>query len=235
MNKLQDMPSEHEASGKHRAMVNLLNKSGTALVEEMTPVKAVLNHMVIGLCGEVGELADAIKRHTMYNKELDFENVVEELGDLEFYMEGLRQALELTRTETLEQNYDKLMKKRYPNGFSNEAAINRADKLETAAAVVESLIRAEEINFKKVPAPTVFSGLAAQPLNVAALIDLNQSIAVEPNPPRSTGYYWVHKSSGDLDLEVALWDSVLKHWLTCGNEVVLFAVHEVVAKVEEPK
>ena len=51
--------------------------------------------MVVGVSGEAGELLDAVKKAVIYRKPLDLENVIEELGDLEFYMEGLRQGLEI--------------------------------------------------------------------------------------------------------------------------------------------
>lgn len=88
-------------------------------------------HMLIGLSGEVGELQDAFKKHVMYDKPLDLVNVIEELGDIEFYLEGLRQSLGVTRAEILIANINKL-EKRYKLGkYSNTEAQVRADKLET--------------------------------------------------------------------------------------------------------
>lgn len=115
---------------KHQDMVKLLAKPGEAIIESLTPDKAHMLHMAVGVAGEGGELLDAIKKHVIYNKNLDRANVVEELGDLEFYMEGLRERTGITREETLEHNYHKLMKKRYPNGYSDQAAQDRADKQE---------------------------------------------------------------------------------------------------------
>lgn len=112
----------------HSQMVAHLVKAGSQILHELNPDKVNLWHMATGVAGEAGELLDAIKKNVAYNKALDRANVIEELGDLEFYMEGLRQELEISREDTLVFNYDKLMIKRYPNGFSNEAAIARADK-----------------------------------------------------------------------------------------------------------
>ena len=113
---------------KHADMVFLLAKPGIAILASMNEDKANLWHMATGIAGESGEIIDAIKKHVAYNKPLDRENVIEELGDIEFYMQGLRDALSITREETLEHNYTKLMTKRYPNGYSDEAAQARADK-----------------------------------------------------------------------------------------------------------
>lgn len=113
---------------EHKDMVNQSVKKGHVLVEEMTPDKAHLNHMSIGLAGEVGELLDAIKKMTCYNQEIDMENVVEELGDIEFYLEGIRSTLGVSRNLTLKANINKLSV-RYPNlNYSNEKAKQRLDK-----------------------------------------------------------------------------------------------------------
>tara|TARA_R110000772_G_scaffold242198_1_gene354596 strand:+ start:1959 stop:2297 length:339 start_codon:yes stop_codon:yes gene_type:complete len=108
-------------------MVAALVKNPMQLMEEVTPEKLNLLHMAVGVAGEAGELLDAAKKCVMYNKSLDVENVIEELGDIEFYMEGLRQHLGITREETLDANIAKLGV-RYAKGFSNEAAQARADK-----------------------------------------------------------------------------------------------------------
>ena len=43
-------------------------------------------HATLGLIGEIGELCDAIKKHEIYNQELDIVNVKEELGDILYYV-----------------------------------------------------------------------------------------------------------------------------------------------------
>lgn len=108
-------------------MVKALAKPGKDIVESLTPEDAHNLHMAVGIVGEAGELIDAIKKAVIYRKPLDRENVVEELGDLEFYMEGLRQGLNITREETLAENVEKLSV-RYGKTYSNEAAQTRADK-----------------------------------------------------------------------------------------------------------
>ena len=67
------------------------------------------------------------KKHAIYNKPLDRDNVVEELGDIEFYLQQLRVRLSITREETLHANVQKL-RKRYASGYSDAAAQARADK-----------------------------------------------------------------------------------------------------------
>lgn len=111
-------------------MVGRLAKPGSAIVEGLTWRTAHLLHMAVGVSGEAGELLDAVKKTAIYCKPLDPANVVEELGDLEFYMEGMRQAIGVSREECLAANMEKLAR-RYPAGFSNAAAQARADKAES--------------------------------------------------------------------------------------------------------
>lgn len=90
-----------------------------------------LLHMLLGMAGEVGELVDAFKRYLIYDQPLDVENVREELGDIEYFLAGLRLGfLDMggsTRPEILAANVAKLSA-RYPEGYSNQAAQERADK-----------------------------------------------------------------------------------------------------------
>lgn len=116
--------------GDHQNLVEDLAKDGDEILAELSYVDAEIWHMATGICTEAGELLDAVKKRVIYAKELDRPNVIEELGDLEFYMEGLRQVLGIDRNHTLEANITKL-RKRYGAQYSNEAAIARADKEES--------------------------------------------------------------------------------------------------------
>jgi NTP pyrophosphatase (non-canonical NTP hydrolase) len=113
---------------QHDALIEYTVKSGQAIMEELTTKQAHLIHMVMGIAGEAGELLDAVKKSTIYQRPIDMENIVEELGDLEYYMKGLRRSLGITRQETLKHNIDKLYT-RYAQGYSNSAAQARIDKL----------------------------------------------------------------------------------------------------------
>lgn len=97
------------------------------LVKDMGSLDNDLTHMTLGIAGESGEIVDAIKKKVIYDKLLDTDNLLEELGDLEFYMAGMRQLLQVSRAEILAMNIAKL-EKRYKNGYSDAAAIARADK-----------------------------------------------------------------------------------------------------------
>lgn len=116
---------------EHAAMVARLAKPGADILAQLDAAKCDLWHMASCVPGEAGELFDAVKKFVIYGKgAIDIENVVEELGDLEFYMAGVRKALGITRERTLQANIAKLEGKngRYKEGYSDAAALNRADK-----------------------------------------------------------------------------------------------------------
>lgn len=112
----------------HSAMVRGLAKDGDAIIDSLDRSKAHLLHMVVGVSGEAGELLDAVKKHVIYNKELDVHNVIEELGDIEFYLEGIRQELGIERDETIKHNMDKLSQRYATRKYSDDQAQARADK-----------------------------------------------------------------------------------------------------------
>lgn len=117
---------------EHEILVKDLAKPGELILSELTPEEAHLIHMAMCIAGEAGEIIDAVKRQAIYRKPLDVENLKEELGDLEFYIEGLRQAVGLSREEVLQHNIRKL-RKRYGEKYSDKAAIERTDKEEVVS------------------------------------------------------------------------------------------------------
>lgn len=122
--------SVEEVNHEHAKMVKTLVKSGNDIMLTLTTQRLEVVHAAIGVAGEAGELLDAVKKHVIYNKDLDIDNVVEELGDLEFYMEDLRAKLGITREQTLKANMKKLGK-RYKNyQYTDQQAHDRADKEE---------------------------------------------------------------------------------------------------------
>ena len=111
-------------------------KNPDHIVEEFNGTKADLLHMAVGISKEAGELLDAVARLCFYDKELDLENVVEEMGDIEFFLSGLRDRVAMIlgintvqlQKQVLGRNVAKLSR-RYSSGkFSNDQANARADK-----------------------------------------------------------------------------------------------------------
>lgn len=113
---------------EHEELVRHIAKSGQEIKDSLSAKDLDLWHHATGCATEAGELLDAAKKVAIYNKPVDRENVIEELGDLEFYMQGIRANLGITREECLAHNIAKLTK-RYPKGtFDNADAVARADK-----------------------------------------------------------------------------------------------------------
>jgi NTP pyrophosphatase (non-canonical NTP hydrolase) len=121
---------------EHHVMVDTLAKPPEDILAGLmaNPRIVHLLHMAIGIAGEAGELLDAVKKAAIYNKPLDVENIIEEMGDLEFYMAGVRSYLRVARDSILKANVDKL-NKRYAGKYSDQKAQDRADKVINATVV----------------------------------------------------------------------------------------------------
>ena len=61
--------------------------------KQLSFVKHV-EHMALGMAGEMGEIIDAIKKAEIYGKELDRVNLAEEVGDVFWYAAGFASTLE---------------------------------------------------------------------------------------------------------------------------------------------
>lgn len=86
-----------------------------------------LNHSLHGLISESGEIADTVKRHIIYEQPLDVDNLEEEIGDLMWYVAVMCYVNNISLEKAMKRNIDKLLK-RYPEKFTTEAAVKRADK-----------------------------------------------------------------------------------------------------------
>lgn len=109
-----------EAQIRYDQFVAQLFKADTA------PMMAL--HAALGVCGEAGELADAIKKQYVYGKGVDIENIIEELGDLRFYIQAVMNHYGLREQDILQVNANKLALRYKSLTYSDEAAIDRADK-----------------------------------------------------------------------------------------------------------
>lgn len=86
--------------------------------------KDVLINGVMGLCGESGEAIDIVKKHLSQGHELDRQALIEELGDIAWYLAQTAYAMDVSLEDVLNGNIEKL-KRRYPEGFDPERSINR--------------------------------------------------------------------------------------------------------------
>ena len=81
-------------------------------------------HALMGITTECGELMDQLKKHLIYGKPLDFTNIMEEDGDLRWYLSLLETACQYTADTAQERNIAKL-RARFPNRFTEIDALNR--------------------------------------------------------------------------------------------------------------
>ena len=86
-------------------------------------------HASMGMVTEAGELADMLKKHIFYGKEVDKTNAIEEAGDVLWYLAVLLDTLGVSFEEVMEKNIAKL-RARYPDKFTKDDAINRDLKVE---------------------------------------------------------------------------------------------------------
>ena len=86
--------------------------------------KARVLHHLDGLVTEIGELRDAYKKHIFYGTPLDRVNVVEEVGDIEYYLELFCDAENINREDARNRVINKL-RQRYPEKFTQKDAIDR--------------------------------------------------------------------------------------------------------------
>ena len=97
----------------------------TAQTDKLTASDLLLNS-ALGLCGESGEVADLVKKHRFQGHDLDFDHVAKELGDIAWYLAVGAYAIGLDLETILQMNVDKL-KARYPDGFSTDRSLHRAE------------------------------------------------------------------------------------------------------------
>lgn len=83
-----------------------------------------MTNAALGLSGESGEIADMIKKHLYHGHQLDLVKLRKELGDVQWYIAQMCNAIDTTVGEIMELNVKKLTA-RYPDGFSHERSINR--------------------------------------------------------------------------------------------------------------
>ncbi len=108
-------------------------------INNLGSFKNNLVHMALGITGEAGEVADVIKKHYAYGKTLDVQHLVEEVGDIMFYLNGLLAEVDVEWAEVLELNIKKL-EARYPDlRFNADHAINRDVNAEQKAMLAQAL------------------------------------------------------------------------------------------------
>lgn len=94
-----------------------------------------LDHAARGMVTEAGELVDMLKKHHAYGKKFDKVNALEEVGDTLWYVSLALDACGFTLEQAMDTVVTKL-RKRFPEGFSQDKALNR--DLDAERAILES-------------------------------------------------------------------------------------------------
>lgn len=117
-----DGPVLHTETVRYDLFVRRLLKGQVEILEAL--------HIALGLTGEAAELADAIKKEYIYNRPRDIKHIIEELGDVEFYLQAAYYHYGVERSSVIQKNAEKLATRYAGLTYSDEAAQGRADKKE---------------------------------------------------------------------------------------------------------
>lgn len=85
-----------------------------------------LSNVGLGLAGEAGEVADLIKKHLHQGHDLNVAAMVDELGDVAWYLALGCEIVGVSLDTVMERNIEKL-RRRYPEGFDSERSRNREE------------------------------------------------------------------------------------------------------------
>lgn len=104
--------------------------------------REAMDNALLGLAGEAGEVLDLFKKFWYQGHEPDDVKVVEELGDVLYYVAMAAAALGAPLSDVANANVVKL-RERYPEGFSAERSVNRDERAEREA--MEGIPELDEI------------------------------------------------------------------------------------------
>jgi phosphoribosyl-ATP pyrophosphohydrolase len=102
-----------------------------SLLFKQESFRHMVDHARGGICEEAGEISTAAKRHVVYNKPFDRTHMIEEMGDLRFFLQALMNMYDISETEILQGNANKLSERYKTLAYSDAAANARADKTGT--------------------------------------------------------------------------------------------------------
>ena len=108
-----------------------------------------LIHSALGVASDGGEFVDAIKAHAIYGKDLDVVNLIEEAGDVLFFLEMGLQQIGCSIMTAMAVNQAKL-NVRYSKGYNDADAKERRKDLERQAMRDAIMAAGEGNNAKQV-------------------------------------------------------------------------------------
>ena len=80
----------------------------------------------LGIAGEAGEVADYLKKVIYHGHPMDRDKLIKELGDVQWYIAIAASEADVSLSDIMEANIEKL-RKRYPQGFSTADSLIRKD------------------------------------------------------------------------------------------------------------
>ena len=80
---------------------------------------------VLGLAGEAGECCDIVKKVKFQGHTMDKEHLIEEIGDVLWYVAETASGLGVSLSDVAQYNLDKLHKRYHGEEFHKEDSINR--------------------------------------------------------------------------------------------------------------
>lgn len=107
--------------------LNMYQKQAMRTAEIYNDTADKLMNAALGLSGETGEVSDHIKKVIFQGHPLDKIHLLNELGDVLWYIALGAEALGYTLQDVAVYNVAKLQK-RYPDGFSVEQSLNREEE-----------------------------------------------------------------------------------------------------------
>ena len=146
------------------------------------PTADHINHMCLGIVGEMGELVDAIKKAYVYGKGIDQTNTVEEIGDVSWYTAGLVQHFptlaDWLDSDELKQsvNYEKLEVAR-----KNVTRTILLNTMSAANLAVDLMMLADNDDLQDTEAEQVAKALGTALFATAVLLDVDLAGAYEVN------------------------------------------------------
>ena len=81
--------------------------------------------VALGVAGEAGEIADAVKKIVAHGHSYDKLELAEEIGDVLWYLAAMARIIGVPLQQIAEDNLKKLAEK-YPGGYNPERSQNRA-------------------------------------------------------------------------------------------------------------
>lgn len=100
--------------------------------KDMGSLQQNLIHAALGITSEGGEIATLIKASCVYGKETNISHLMEEAGDVLWFLSLLAKCMGITLEDIAKENIRKL-KLRYPQGYSDMDAQMRWDKVKNGS------------------------------------------------------------------------------------------------------